>query len=275
MGGVAGTSYIGAFMSRHWVLAASVLVFSHIALVAAPVRAEEPLTADQIATRMVRGNGFTWEGAKTKLRMVLIEAGGAQSERKMEVVGRRHDGLLQTKVRFASPSDVAGTAFLTLEKAGGGSEQHIYLPGLKRTRRIVGREREGSFMGSDFTYNDLERKDDKGATHVKLPDEAVGKEDTYVLETTPGSPEVAGYAKVRTWVRKSDFIPIRTRFFDGSGKVVKTLFVKHVRDFDGKPTVDDALMKSENGHSTELIVDSLERKDDLPDSEFSPTSLDR
>jgi outer membrane lipoprotein-sorting protein len=130
-------------------------------------------------------------------------------------------------------------------------------------------------MGSDFTYGDLERKEDKGAKNARLPDEQIGSDAVYVLETTPGSAEAAGYAKVRTWVRKTDFIPIRTKFFDPSGKVVKTLYVKRVRDFDGKPTVVEAVMKSENGHSTELIVDSLERRDDIPDSEFSPDSLDR
>jgi len=255
-------------MTRYWLLAAFILML-------APIARAEDLTADQIAAKIVRGNGFTWEGAKTKLRMTLIEANGSKSERSMEVVGRRHDGLLESKVRFTSPSDVAGTAFLTREKKGGGTEQHIYLPGLKRTRRIVGREREGSFMGSDFTYSDLERKDDKGAKNVRLPDEQIGSEATYVIETTPGSVEAAGYSKVRTWVRKTDFIPIRTRFFDPSGKVEKTLYVKRVRDFEGKPTVVEALMQNENGHKTELVVDSLERRDDLADSEFSPASLDR
>ena len=87
---------------------------------------------------MVRGNGFTWEGAHTRLRMTLVDDRGQKSERVLDVIGRRKDGLLASKVEFLSPSDVAGTKFLTLEKASGGTEQHIYLPGLKRTRRISG-----------------------------------------------------------------------------------------------------------------------------------------
>ncbi len=238
-------------------------------------RADDGLTADQIAAHIVQGNGFTWEGAETRLRMTLIDRNGGTSERSMTVLGRRKDGLLESKVRFTAPSDVAGTTFLTLEKAGGGSEQYVYLPGLHRTRRIVGREREGSFMGSDFTYGDLERKSDKGGKHVRLPDEMIGSDATYVLETTPGSVELTGYSKVRTWIRKKDFVPIRTRFFDTSGKPSKTLYVKRIRDFEGKPTIVEARMQSESGHATELVVDSLERKDDLPDSDFSPTGLDR
>lgn len=240
-----------------------------------PAHAED-LTADQIATKMVKGNGLGWEGAKTRLRMVLIDDKGQKSERSIEVLGRRHDGRLETVVRFLSPADVAGTKFLTLEKPGGGTEQHVYMPGLHRTRRIVGREREGSFMGSDFTYVDMQKKDDPGAKHQRLPDEKIGSEDVYVLETTPSSPEASGgYAKIKTWVRKSDFVPLRTRFFGPSGAVVKTLFVRRIREMEGKPVIVESRMQSEKGHATELIVDELEPKKDLPDSAFSPTSLDR
>jgi hypothetical protein len=241
---------------------------------ATPARAEE-LSADQIAAKMVRGNGFTWEGAKTKLRMVLIDSKGSKSERSLEVLGRRHENLLETVVRFLSPQDVAGTAFLMKEKSGGGSEQHIYLPGLKRTRRIVGREREGSFMGSDFTYGDLSRKEEKGVKHKKLADDKIGNDDTYVVESTPENVEASGYSLVRAWVRKTDFVALRTKFFDASGKPKKTLYVRRIKDLEGKLVVVEARMQSENGHATELVVDGIERKDNLPDSLFTATALER
>jgi len=235
----------------------------------------ESLTAEQVAGRIVRGNGFTWDGAKTRLRMVLVDAKGAKKERALDVVGRRKEGRVESVARFLSPSEVAGTTFLMVEKKGGASEQHVYLPGLKRTRRIVGREREGSFMGSDFTYRDLSPKEDPGAKHKLLPEEKIGSDATYVLETIPGSAKETGYSKIVTWVRKTDFVPLRTRFFDPSGKEKKTLFVKKIRELKGKPVVVEARMQAANGHATELVVDSLEEKEDLPDSMFSPTALER
>jgi hypothetical protein len=234
----------------------------------------DDLTADQLAERVVKGNGFTWEGASTRLRMVLIDAGGQRSERSIEVLGRRHDGQLESVARFLSPSDIAGTKFLMIEKPGGGSEQHIYLPGLKRTRRVVGREQEGSFMGSDFTYNDLQRKGDKDAKNARLPDENIGSESVYVLEATAGS-KTSPYSKIKTWIRKTDYIPLRTQFFDNAGKLAKTLYVRRTQQIEGKPTVVEAYMKSAAGHSTELVVDSVKQTKDLPDSAFSPLTLDR
>ena len=263
------------FRSRHvpqtFLVLTTILVLT---LVSAVGRAEE-LTADQLAARVVRGSGFTWEGAETRLRMILIDKAGQKTERALEVLGRRHEGRLETVARFMSPSDIAGTKFLMVEKASGGSEQHIYLPGLKRTRRVVGREQEGSFMGSDFTYSDLQRKEDKNAKNAKLPDEKIGSEPTYVLETTAGSGTEGSYSKLRMWIRKTDFIPLRTQFFDTSGNLKKTLYVRRTQEIDGKPTVVEALMKSADGHQTELVVDSVSQKKDFPDSTFSPLNLDR
>jgi hypothetical protein len=250
-----------------------------LALCASPwissaVAGDESLSADELARRTLRPDLFSWTGAKTRVRMTLVKPDGKRQERAMEVVARLQDGLLQTVVRFSAPADVAGTAVLLREQKGGSSEQYIYLSGLKRTRRIAGREREGSFMGSDFTYADMEPSNPKRTKNTRLPDEKVGNEATYVLEST-ASGDDASYSKLVTWVRKSDYVALRTRFFDKKGKLLKTLYARKVRDIDGKPVVVDARMQSESGHATEIVIDSLERKDDLPDALFTPSALER
>jgi hypothetical protein len=242
---------------------------------ASPVQAgSDNLSADEIAHRTLRTDAFTWEGAKTRLRMVLLGKDGKRQERSMEVVARRDKGLLQTMVRFLGPEEIAGTAFLMREQQGGASEQYVYLSGLKRTRRLVGRERESSFMGSDFTYADMQRIDPKHTHNQRLPDDAIGSDPTYVIESSIAADAAVAYAKVVTWVRKSDFIALRTRFVDKQGKTVKTLYARKVRAIDGKPVVVDARMQSEDGHATELFIDSMERHDDLPDALFTPTALE-
>jgi hypothetical protein len=149
------------------------------------------------------------------------------------------------------------------------------LPGLKRTRRIVGREREGSFMGSDFTYADMQRIDSKHATHKRLPDETLGSEAVYVLESMLSESAPSAYGKVLTWVRKTDYIALRTRFHDRSGKLVKTLYTRRVREMDGKPVVVEARMQSQlKKHSTDLYIDSVEQKGDLADTDFTPAALE-
>jgi hypothetical protein len=244
-------------------------------MVAFPVAAEPELSADEIARRIVKSDGFSWDGAESRLKMVLVAASGETRERVLDVVGRRHEGRFETVVRFRAPGDVAGTAFLMKEDAEGRSEQHIYLPGLRRTRRIAGREREGSFMGSDFTYADLRRADDKHAKHKRLPDEALGDAQTYVIESLIAEDAKSQYSKVVTWVRKTDFVPMRTRFYGPDGKLVKTLYARKVKELNGRPVIVEARMQSESGHSTVLLIESLEQKENLPDSTFTPAALSR
>jgi len=235
--------------------------------------AAEP-SADEIAKRIVGGEAFRWDGGQSRVRMVLIEADGKKKERSMDVIGRQKEGRFQTLLRFLSPEDIAGTAFLMLEKGGDAYEQYIYLPGIKRTRRIAGRERDGSFMGSDFTYADMQPPDPNTATHKKLPDENLGSDACYVLESTP-KPGSSNYGKVMTWVRKSDYIALRTRFYDRAGKLAKTLYVRRVKPFEGKPVVVEARMQTQDtNHATEMFVDSLERRDGLSDAQFTPAALE-
>jgi hypothetical protein len=233
------------------------------------------LTAQEIADRAVRPDTNSWTGVKTRVRMVLSEEGGKTKERSMEIVGRKKDGRYQSLVRFLGPAEVAGTAFLMLDRGNDEAEQYIYLPALKRTRRIAGRERDGSFMGSDFTYADMQGMSSKDASHKRLPDEKVGSDDCYVLESAINPKAGVAYSKTMTWVRKSDYVALRTKFFDGAGKHAKTLYVRRMKTVDGGPMVTEARMQSEQKqHATEMFVDSIERKEDLPDSQFTPAALE-
>jgi len=267
------TRFVRQYMARTGKLT---LVFCLLLLSSAIAFAQQAdLTGEQIAQRTLRGDAFGWDGAKTRLRMTLAERGGSARTRVMEILGRRSGGLLQTVVRFLSPQDVAGTAFLMLEQRGQRSEQHIYLPGLRRTRRIVGRETEGSFMGSDFTYADMQGVDPKHATHTRLPNENVGNTPCYVVESTIKPEAHSAYAKTQSWVRTTDYLPLRTRFFDRAGTLLKTLYTRRVGELNGKPIVMEARMENQaNGHHTELVVEAIERSDGLPDTVFTPSALE-
>jgi outer membrane lipoprotein-sorting protein len=253
------------------------LVVLGIALLAGTAKADptDGLTGEQIAGRIVQGSAFDWDGARTRMKMTLVAKDGGKRERALDILARKNDGLVQTVVRFMTPADVAGTAFLLLEQKGGGSDQYIYLPGLRRTRRIVGREREGSFMGSDFTYADLRRADANVAGHKRLADEKVGNDRTVVVESTPKQTDKSPYSKIQTWVRTTDFVPLRTKFYDTKGQLLKTLYARRLGKLEGKPVVMEARMENhQTGSATLLVIESIERQATLPDSAFTPTALE-
>jgi len=258
---------------RHPILSVLSLIIC-TALIAStiPVQAAD-LSAGEIVERMLKQDAFGWDDAETTIRMVLMDNAGAKRERIMESLRRKKSGQLQSVIRFRSPQDVAGTAFLMLERDKGESEQHIYLPGLKRTRRIVGREREGSFMGSDFSYADFERRDTRESTHKRLPDEDLSGVKTYVIESTPTADST--YGKIETWVRQDNYLPLRIRFYDKSGKLFKTFYTKRIKQMEGRPVIVEAQMvNKQTGHSTELVVDNLRPQKEIPDTAFTPTALE-
>jgi hypothetical protein len=229
-------------------------------------------TGEQIAQKIVQASAFDANGAKSRLKMLLLEKAGGKSERVFDILARRKDGLAQSVIRFGAPADVAGTAFLMLEQRAGGTEQYIYLPKLRRTRRISGRGEEGSFMGSDFNHSDFRRID---AVHKRLPDEKVGDAPAFVVEAVPKKEAKSSYSKLQFWIRKSDFVPLRTRFFDADGSVLKTLYARRVGKFEDKPLVLEARMENQKtGHATLLVVEAIEKKAGLPDSLFTPTALE-
>jgi Outer membrane lipoprotein-sorting protein len=265
-------------------LALPLLLVANV-LFAGPVLADDANpSADELAKNALAHDTFGFEGTQIHARLVLTDPGGATQERAFDGISKKGDGgLIKSVVRFTAPANVAGTAFLMIQHSGAPDEQYIYLSRMKTTRRIGGTgEREGSFMGSDFSYADLERKDVRDATYTRLPDDPVGKDACFVLQATPRStsgsssgPGSAVYSKVITWVRQKDWMPLRIQMFGRDGQLDKTTFTRRVRVIDGKPVVVES--HTENArthHTTDLVLDDVQFKSDLPDASFTPAALE-
>ena len=249
-----------------------------LALALAPVvlptmaHADGP-SADEIARKMLEHDTFGWEGTEVKARLVLVTPDGKREERAFDSLSKKDGDLVKSIVRFRSPERVAGTAFLLVQRKGAADEQYIYLPAYHTTRRIAGREREGSFMGSDFSYADLERRDQREAKYKLLPDEKIGQAECWVIESAPlgESP----YAKIVTWTRKSDYIPLRIQFFGKDGQLKKTMFSRRIQTIDGKPVVVETHTEdAKTHHATDLILDDVKFRSDVPDATFNPAALE-
>jgi uncharacterized protein len=232
-------------------------------------------TAVALAQRFLEHDPFGFRGAKVVARLRLTEADGTLLERKFEAMSKEGTGhRLSTVVRFTAPANVAGTAFLIVEHKDGPDEEYVYLPRLKSTRRVSGTgERDASFMGSDFTYGDLERQDVREATFARLTDDNVGHDACYVLQATPRPG--ARYGRIVSWIRQVDYVPLRVEMFSSQGALSKTTFTRRVRVVDGTPIVAES--HTENAtthHQTDLIIDDVEFRSDLPDSSFTPAALE-
>jgi hypothetical protein len=247
-----------------------------LGLLAAPALAAPPEGAADLVARSLRSELFSGGSVRMRAHLVLTEKDGKRQERTFSAWAKRDtQGLRRTLVRFEAPAAVEGIAFLMTQREREPDEQYLYLPKFKSTRRIAGAaERQGSFMGSDFSYADLERRDVRDATYEALADEPIGgKACAHVVARPKGA---SAYARVELWIRRDDGVPLRIAMFDADGALLKTTSTKRVRAVGGEPVVVESRTENaKSGHVTELVVDEIVRDDALDDAFFSPANLAR
>lgn len=216
---------------------------------------------------------FRSKGAEMKIAMTLRNRRGETRTRTLYSRSLQEKGLSRTLVRFLSPSDVAGTSFLFVEHKDKDDEQYMYLPALKAVKRIAGRQKNARFMGSDFTYADLEWRDLDEASYKKLPDERVGKADCFVIDSFPSNKK-SRYSRTTSWIRKKDFVLVRIRFFDKRSKLQKVMFVKAVKKVGGVLMATRIKMTDKRKqHSTFLQISDIKLRPDLSADEFTVRAL--
>ena len=127
----------------------------------------------QIARKVIdRDDG---QDSTAKIRMLLINKKGGKRFRGLISVVKKYGDVSKIYMRFESPADIKGTAFLTWENKDGDDDQFLYLPALRRERRIVSSQKSNSFVNTDYTYEDLQSREVEQDDHRVLREEKVGK----------------------------------------------------------------------------------------------------
>lgn len=243
----------------------------------APVYAETPeergLAIAQEADR--RDQGF--QDSTATMQMILKNRKGDTSTRDMrsrtlEVQG---DGDKSISI-FDKPADVKGTAFLTWSHALTPDQQWIYLPALKRVKRISSKNKSGPFMGSEFAYEDIASQEIDKYTYKYLKDESINGRDSFVVERVPAYKH-SGYARQITWIDKERYIPLKTDFYDRKNTLLKTLEVSGYKQYLDKHWRAGTMQMNnhQTGKSTTLTFKDYQFKTGLSDKDFKKNVLKR
>lgn len=245
---------------------------------AAPVSAETAeskglaiaLEADQ------RDNG--WNDSESSLTMILRNRHGDESRRKirgksLEVM---NDGD-KTLTIFDTPKDIKGTAFLNFTHKIGDDDQWLYLPALKRVKRIASRNKSGSFLGSEFAYEDIASQEIEKYSYKWLRDEVHLGMECFVVESYPVDTKYSGYTRLVSWVDKEQYRRWKTEFFDRKKSHLKTLTLVGYKQYLGQYWRPDEMnmVNHQNGKSTQLIWESYQFRTGLTESDFTKNSLKR
>lgn len=242
----------------------------------AGAEAAPKLGPDEIIKQVLNTDAWGLGDAEVAARAVIKDGRGGARELRFTGRSRRYaPPLTQSLIRFTAPADVAGVGFLQIQRADNDDDRHLFLPELGKSRRVAGNTRSGAFMGTDFSYADLDRRDLREGAAALKGEEAIGKLPCYRLEVTPKRSD-SPYARVEMWVRTDNFVPLKTLMYSRGGVLLKTLLTQEVRRVEGRWYLTRSLMTNHaDGRTTELFIDSVKPRTDIPDDEFTVRNLEK
>lgn len=267
-------------MKRPWLLLVPAAL---AALTLLPARAEpDELDGEQILRRTDKDHRAKDE--RGVVDMVLVAQGDGQRQRRqMEMLFKSGEGEDDLHLlRFLDPPTIRGTALLTREASDREDDQWIYLPALKKSKKIASSKRTNRFAQTDFTYEDLRTEDFGHHTYKRLGDSKVeispeeGTKDCYVVEARPKSQETSGYSKRVIYVDKDRFLTLKVEFYDLKDRHEKTLTNRGFEQVNGLWRAKMAMMEDlERGTKTLWRVTERQINPGLSDALFTVKSLER
>lgn len=268
---------------HRWVAAAMLAFVTAAVASTADAQAPKQGSAEWIA-RQIQDRD-TGRDSRFEIQMRLFDRQRRVRERRLRLLGfrgaekgQRADRLL---IRFLFPTDIKGTGFLVLEHPGADDERFLYLPALGRVRRIAGEEKQDSFVGSDFTYEDIGGRELTDYTYVIL-DSAASWADpdgrvwpAWKLESRAIDPH-ATYPRVVSIVLKETFVIVAAENFNRRDEVVKAFEVRKLQQVSGIWTALELMMTDRQGRTrTEMSVTRAEYDVGLSEADFTRRTLEQ
>lgn len=261
--------------------------FLSAALILIPLqaRAEVPvLPADPVARGLAiaqendrRDRG--WSDAKADMKMVLTNASGETSERLLRfmMLERPEAGSGNwSLMTFDKPRDIEGTALLTHSSLKDADDQWLYLPAVKRVKRISSSNKAGAFVGSEFAFEDFSTQQVEKFSYTWIKDEPCGTLTCHVIERVP-TYEASGYTREIVWIDTADYQFRKIDYYDRKNTLIKTLTLSEYKLYENKfwrPLALD-MVNHENNKATKLVWTAYEFHTGLNKADFTPAALER
>ena len=250
-----------------------------VGFTALPVLSETPEEKGLAIAVEADKRDLGWVDSESELKMVLTNRNGETSTRQLRIKSlevQEPDLGDKSLTVFDHPRDIEGTAFLSHTKITEPDDQWLYLPALKRVKRISSANKSGPFVGSEFAYEDLVSQEVAKYTYKWLRDEACGEMQCFVIERFPVY-ENSGYTKQVVWIDQEEYRAITIEFYDRKNSLLKTL-----QNLDYKEYLDQywrahtlQMDNHQTGKSTTLTFDGYQFKVGNKEGDFTSNRLKR
>ena len=175
-----------------------------------------------------------FQDSASRMTMVLVNANGQTKIRKMKSKTLEIEGGDRSLMEFRSPADVKGTKFLNYEHAKRDDDQWLYLPALKRVKRISSKNKSGAFMGSEFSYEDISsfNIDKYDYKNEEAKEDKLNDKEVYIVERFPNY-KYSGYTKQVSYIDKKTFLTLQVDYYDRKKSLLKSAYFTDYKLIDG------------------------------------------
>ena len=253
------------------------IVLSMLLMSAGFLNAQDTSASGDAASIMNSAKNSTQtETVSSRSRMVITAKDGSTTERVTDQYSKDGPNGARTMIVFQRPANVAGTRFLTMDTASGGSDRWIYLPSLGRVRRIAASESGSNFMGTDFSYDDISFMNREIAldTHTLLREEMLNGSLCYVIQSIPKDSSWQ-YSRTISWIDKSTYQIYQSEMYNRRGELLKVMEMSDFRDVQGHLTPMQTKISTVGaGTSTTIYMEIIKYDDPIPEGVFTTAYLE-
>jgi len=249
-----------------------------LALLCLHASAQNRPDGTEIVAKSQQAYSYSGSDMKSNVTMELITADGKKRTRVLTMLRKNEPGTANQKyfLYFHEPGDVRRTAFLVWKYPERDDDRWIFIPAVNAVRRVAARDSRSSFVGSDFTYEDISGRDLSADTHTLVREERLGSADCYVIQSVPKG--AADYTKKLAWIDKNSFLPPKEEYYDAQSQLARVFTADKIDNIAaaGKSyqTVTKRTMKNvKSGHRTEVTFTNVAYDVGLDDGIFSERSL--
>ncbi|MFO0751714.1 MAG: outer membrane lipoprotein-sorting protein [Thermodesulfovibrionales bacterium] len=234
------------------------------------------LTAEEIMKKSQAAFLYPGKDFKARVTMKLIARGGQERVRELTMVRKNYGepgGNQKYFMYFFQPADVKDMTFMVYKYPARDDDRWLFVPSINMVRRIAAQDKTSSFVGSDFTYEDVSGRDIEDDTHAMVKEEKIGGNDCYVVKSTPKAADV-DYSYKLSWIDKTSFLPLKEEYYDRRGELYRVFTADEVKEVKGFPTITKRTMKNlQSGHRTEVSYLKVDYNIGVEDSLFSERYL--
>jgi len=234
------------------------------------------LTAEEVMKKSQEVFLYQGKDFKARVMMKLISKGGQERIRELTMLRKNYGesgGNQKYFMYFFQPADVKDMTFMVYKYPAKDDDRWLFVPAINMVRRIAAQDKHSSFVGSDFTYEDISGRDIEEDAHTIVREETLGAKDCYLIKSAPKIQDV-DYSYKLSWIDKANFLPAKEEYYDRKEELYRIFTADEIKDVTGFPTIIKRTMKNlQSGHRTEVSFTKTNYNIGIEDSLFSERFL--